>query len=389
MVTKVTFLLSRARDMMGHASNQASDQMIDPGGQLLPAAEAGVIGLAVASRDRVIHQKAGPLADWLPPVGTDCCASIVLSGMEAEFTSLADGRRGPIALPGIRGTWLGHDGQVTASVSWDAGHDRFIILTVPDFTAQQLEALIGSERRARRLIEQQLEAANSEARFASVARTRLRLARDLHDTLVHSIMALLTQIRLLQHFATKAPERVSEGLKVAEEAAISGLGRARDVIARLRLPDDLDPAPGLEEIVMHFAQRSGLKVTTRIDPRARHGLRQREMAIGRILTEALRNVEAHAHARHVVIRASEQSTDTGLQIVIDIRDDGRGFDPATVPAGHFGLVGMAEFAGLAGGTCSVESFPGGGTTVRVTLPAAEPAEDDGAHEPGDTAGTSG
>ncbi|WGR95045.1 hypothetical protein MTX20_13560 [Bradyrhizobium sp. ISRA435] len=57
---------------------------------------------------------------------------------------------------------------------------------------------------------------------------------------------------------------------------------------------------------------------------------------------------------------------------MEIRDDGRGFDPAVPKPGHFGLIGMAEFAELVGGDCAVESAPGRGTLVRISLPVGVP-----------------
>ncbi|TPL32471.1 hypothetical protein FJ957_31695 [Mesorhizobium sp. B2-4-6] len=247
---------------------------------------------------------------------------------------------------------------------------------MPDFTARQAEIMFESERRARRLMEQQLEAANSEVRFASLARTRLRLARDLHDTLVHSIVALLTQIRLTRHFLATDPARVSDGLAVAEEAAITGLARARDAIARLRMPDDLEPGSDVEKMLSDFAQQTGIEVSTQIADAARPGLQDHATTIRRILGEALRNVEAHAKARRVRFDAVVERTEAGARLIVDVRDDGRGFDGTVPRQGHFGLIGMAEFAELAGGQCAVESAPGAGTLVRTSLPLTVSATND-------------
>ncbi len=209
-------------------------------------------------------------------------------------------------------------------------------------------------------------------RFASLARTRLRLARDLHDTLVHSIMALLTQIRLIRHFLSTDPARVADGLATAEEAAINGLARARDAITRLRMTDELELAPDFEGMLTDFAERTGAEVSVQIDDEARDGLRNYGTTVQRILGEALRNVEAHAKAQRVRFRAVEEQAAAGRRLVVEIRDDGRGFDPAIPTPGHFGLIGMAEFAELVGGDCSVQSSRGKGTLVRISLPVAAP-----------------
>ncbi|WP_163268955.1 sensor histidine kinase [Chelativorans alearense] len=348
--------------------------MIDLAAELQSAAEADVIGLAVVSADRTIQRKIGRLVDWLPEKGADCCQCMLLVGMESELATLAKGQRDIIALSGVRGASPGLDHPVTAAIMWNRDQSHYVVIAIPDFAARQVGILFESERRARRVMEQQLEAANSEARFASLARTRLRLARDLHDTLVHSIMALLTQIRLIQHFQSTDPARVSEGLATAEEAAINGLARARDAIARLRMPDELEPAPDVEGMLSDFAEQSGTEVSVHIDNRARDGLRNHALTVQRILSEALRNIEAHAKAQSVQFRAIETETEAGRRLVVEIHDDGCGFDPVVAKPGHFGLIGMVEFAELADGKCTVKSAHGEGTLVHISLPAtASPA----------------
>ena len=344
--------------------------MIDLNAELLPAAQAGVIGLAIIGADRTMQRKVGRLVEWLPAIGADCCQCMLLVGMESELDALANGRRDVLALPGVRGASVELDLPVTAVFIWNGEQSHFLVIAMPDYAARQIELLLGSERRALRLMEQQLEAASSEMQFASFARTRLRLARDLHDTLVHSILALLTQIRLIRHFLSTDPERVSGGLATAEEAAIGGLARARDAIARLRIPDELELTPDVEGMLSELADRAGAEVSVHIDDDAREGLRNHGMTIQRILGEALRNVEKHAKARRVRFRAAEEQGAVGRRLVVEIRDDGRGFDPAAPKPGHFGLVGMAEFAELVGGNCAVESSPGQGTLVRISLPMA-------------------
>ncbi|WP_348627795.1 ATP-binding protein, partial [Mesorhizobium sp. M2C.T.Ca.TU.002.02.1.1] len=66
--------------------------------------------------------------------------------------------------------------------------------------------------------------------------------------------------------------------------------------------------------------------------------------------------------------AAVEETEAGRNLVVDIRDDGSGFDGTIPKQGHFGLIGMTEFAELAGGRCAVESAPGAGTLVRISLP---------------------
>ena len=90
--------------------------------------------------------------------------------------------------------------------------------------------------------------------------------------------------------------------------------------------------------------------------------------VSRVVSEALANADAHAHARSVEIRLAE--ADGRLELAVE--DDGRGFDPAAAPGvadGHLGLTVMRERARAYGGDCSVESAPGAGTRIRLRIPA--------------------
>jgi signal transduction histidine kinase len=201
--------------------------MIDFASDALVKSASDVVGLAAIAADGRVKHKGGRLTDWLPAVGQNCFESALLTGMEGELAALAEGRRGAIVLPGVRGVPLGLTEPITVVISWNEEQSDYLVVAMLDFAARQVETLLGGERRARRLIEEQLEAANAEARFAFLARERLRLARDLHDTLVHSIVALLTQIRLTRHFLSADPARVAGELATAEATAIEGLARAR------------------------------------------------------------------------------------------------------------------------------------------------------------------
>lgn len=343
--------------------------MIDLTAELVSAAEADVIGLAIIGADRTIKRKFGRLVEWLPAVGEDGCQCMLLVGMEAELLALAEGRRGVITFSRVRDASSGLDQPLTAVILWHKDRLHYVVVVTPDFAAREIETLLESERRSRRLIEQQLEAASSEVHFASIARTRLRLARDLHDTLAHSIVALLTQIRLTQHFLETDPTRLADSLAIAEQAAISGLAGARNAIARLRMPDEFELAPGIESILSDFARQTGIDISADIDDEVRNELHRHGSTVQRIMHEALHNIELHAKARHVQFRAAMEADAEGKKLVIDIRDDGAGFDPAVPKPEHFGLIGMAEFAALAKGSCIVESERGKGTLVRISLPA--------------------
>ena len=160
----------------------------------------------------------------------------------------------------------------------------------------------------------------------------------------------------------------------ARELARSALQEARRSVWNLR-PAPLDAtglAAAVQLEVQRWGSRTGIaaKVRTRglpaplaLDP---HG----EVALFRILQEALSNCARHSHAQRVDVRLDLH--DGVLELRVE--DDGDGFDPGgRHRPGSFGLVGMAERARLIGATLSVEGVTGQGTTVTVRLPVGEPA----------------
>jgi signal transduction histidine kinase len=260
-------MLLHRREEPGHlrGCGSSSGQMIDFASDALMKSASDVVGLAAIAADGRVKHKGGRLTEWLPAIGQNCFECALLTGMEGELAALAQGCRGAIVLPGVRGVPLGLTEPITIVISWNEEQSDYLVVAMLDFTARQVETLLGGERRARRLIEQQLEAANAEARFAFLARERLQLARDLHDTLVHSVVALLTQIRLTRHFLSAEPARVANELATAEATAIDGLARAREAIGRLRGRSEGEQPSRLEELANAFADRTGTHVSVEVD----------------------------------------------------------------------------------------------------------------------------
>ncbi len=209
-----------------------------------------------------------------------------------------------------------------------------------------------------------------EARRNAVMRERLRIAHDLHDTLVHSLVALVPQLRLIRKVAgAKADERLVDELDRAETAARDGLARARAALSDLRgqnvEPQGLPAA--LETLGRRFSERTGVPALVDIDPRAADPRADVAEAFYRIAEEALRNAELHASAAQVGIYLS--ADEDGAHTLV-IADDGKGFDSRKTVEGHFGLVGMREQAEMIGAYFTVDTEPGGGVRIGiVTSPA--------------------
>lgn len=217
-----------------------------------------------------------------------------------------------------------------------------------------------------------------EAQNAAVTRERLRMARELHDTLAHSLMALLTQIRLVRklHGRMDASELEAE-LDRAEGVAVTGLTDTRAAIKQMRDNEvrDLGLGPALHDLAKRFGHRTNLAVSIEIDPLASSWVDDRAETAFRLAEESLRNVERHARARSVVIKLwcleeakqgnGDQESRERANACLEISDDGIGFDQETPQPGHYGMRGMREQAALIGAGLNVNSQPGHGT--RITL----------------------
>jgi signal transduction histidine kinase len=225
-----------------------------------------------------------------------------------------------------------------------------------------------------------IERLADDARRAAVTRERLRLARDLHDTLAHSLMALLTQIRLVRKLRSRlADSELEAELARAEEVAATGLAEARSAIGQMRRGNVGDEGLGsaLQELLKRFGERSGVATTLQAEPRAAGLAGERAEAVYRIVEEALRNVERHAQAQAVQLRLTGVPAPAGSQpdagapehLRLEIIDDGTGFDPTLPRPGHFGLHGMQEQAALIGARLELISQPGQGTRVVLDFDA--------------------
>jgi signal transduction histidine kinase len=218
-----------------------------------------------------------------------------------------------------------------------------------------------------------IERMADEARYAAVARERLRIARDLHDTLAHSLMALLTQLRLVRKLRGQmSATELDEELGRAEDVAKTGLSESRAAIAQMRDNGVRDTGLGAAvlDLTRRFGARTGVTVDLKADDAVVSLTDERAETVFRIIEEALRNVERHAGAQavRVGLRSTPIEGDRTL-VNIEVADDGVGFDPALPRPGHYGLRGVQEQAALIGARLSVRSEPGKGTQIALSFDA--------------------
>jgi signal transduction histidine kinase len=163
--------------------------------------------------------------------------------------------------------------------------------------------------------------------------------------------------------------RVRIGTAIA--TAREGLAEARRTLWALR-PDLLRGEPfhrTMERIMKDWAESSGVTTHPRVTGPVCALSRDMEQMLLRCLQEALANVQKHARAGSVTVTLSYMDD----ELMLDIRDDGRGFD-AGMRAPGFGLHGMKERAEALGGRLDIESAPGEGTTIAIQVPLCPPAD---------------
>jgi signal transduction histidine kinase len=204
-----------------------------------------------------------------------------------------------------------------------------------------------------------------QAQYAAVGEERQRLSRELHDSVSQALYGISlgaqTARGLLARDATKAGEAVDYVLSLAE----AGMAEMRALIFELR-PDAL-AAEGLVSALAKQAAstrtRHAMTVELEFGEEPDIPLAWKE-TLYRITQEALHNIVKHANASAVQLALHLQEK----QLVLTVADNGRGFEVADDYPGHLGLKSMRERARRYGGDAEIESAPGAGCTIRVTLP---------------------
>jgi signal transduction histidine kinase len=197
---------------------------------------------------------------------------------------------------------------------------------------------------------------------------RQRVARDLHDVTLQSLIALKQRLQLAVPTATDRAARTAlDEMQQLADSTIEDLRRTMRALRPIYL-EDLGLVPALKMLAGE-ASHSGLTVEFRASGRIERLGAPAELALYRIAQEALTNVQRHARASHAELALV---FDPGLA-QLELNDDGIGFTPPSSPGafaaqGHFGLLGMRERADLIGARLEILSSPGHGTTVRVGLP---------------------
>ncbi|HSK36929.1 MAG TPA: sensor histidine kinase, partial [Actinomycetota bacterium] len=216
---------------------------------------------------------------------------------------------------------------------------------------------------------------------------RMRIARELHDVVSHTIGVISVQAGVAAHLLERRPDKAADSLAAIRQASDEALGELHALLGVLRQGDGdggrapLAPAPGLAELDALVAQAAGagVEVTVSLEGEPRRLPPAVDLACYRVVQESLTNVVRHAGASRAEVTVSHH----GDQVVVEVTDDGRA-GPGGVRGGRAGptagsgngdgagsgqgIMGMRERARALGGSLEAGPRPGGGFRVQAVLP---------------------
>ena len=199
----------------------------------------------------------------------------------------------------------------------------------------------------------------------TVSRERNRLARELHDTLAHSLTAISVSLETAKAYFDIDSNKTRDLIDKSLESTHVGVDETRRALKALRSSalEDMGLGLAVQRAAESAATRFHLNLTLDLKNPMPSLSPDVEQAIYRIAQESIENIVNHSHAKNFSVRLESNG-----HITLTIQDDGIGFDARPKePTDHFGLVGMRERAELAGGKLKIESEKGKGTKVVLTI----------------------
>jgi signal transduction histidine kinase len=209
----------------------------------------------------------------------------------------------------------------------------------------------------------------------AIAQERIRISHEMHDGLAQVLAYVNTKVQAAEAYLKRGKsDEAGVQLRELSTAARQAYHDVREAIIGLRTLPSAEQTMGevLREYTERWQEMSGVATSLLVDSDLR--LRTTvELQVVRIVQEALTNVRKHARATHARVEVRRRNG----AVVASVTDDGVGFDPAALARGEFpqyGLMTMKERAAGVGGTVTVESLPGRGTTVKFELPFVDAVE---------------
>ena len=266
----------------------------------------------------------------------------------------------PIGIHSTWGTALMNGGIISTAI--------FFVVLFTQLRLNEREARVKAEELTRQLefANRQLAEYASQAEELAATQERNRLAREIHDNLGHYLTIVNVQIEAAKLTSESDPTRALDALNKAQELAQKGLNSVRESVAALRV----SPVEGrsIDEAISELieeSQAAGVQTDFKVIGKKKPVESKTALALYRVIQEGLTNVRKYANASHVEVELDFSQLD---RIRLLLRDDGVG---AADTDGGFGLIGLRERVQLLGGEFKIQTQPGQGFQIDVTLPCVE------------------
>lgn len=329
------------------------------GAIVLSRRRLSLAGFALALSATVAYYALGYPADGPVTIGL-LATLLVLPAPERPWRTIIAGAITIVSLLAVRGAFSSY------RAFWNPD-----TIATPVFVAVLLGVSHGvkSWRSYRAALAEQTREQHAVRR---VTEERLRIARELHDVVSHSISMINVQAGVAAHLLDEQPEQARQALVAIKEASREALREMRGILGVLREVDEAAPrapAPGLAQldVLVDTATRAGLPTTLSVRGDALPLAPAADLAAYRIVQESLTNVLRHAGPASAEITVSYENS----RVLIEVIDDGPGRETGERPEGSgHGIAGMRERAAAVGGELEAGPRPWRGFRVKASLPGA-------------------
>ncbi|MEM7552641.1 MAG: sensor histidine kinase [Cyanobacteria bacterium P01_A01_bin.84] len=189
---------------------------------------------------------------------------------------------------------------------------------------------------------------------------RTRIARDIHDSLGHTLTSLDIQLELAERLEERNPDKAKQAIKIAKTLASRSLQQVRQSVFTIR-EENFQLNQALMTLIKQFQQNNSYQMQTRLNFPSLP--LQTSHQIYCIVQEGLTNIQKHSHASLVNLLGKATSS----EVILNLTDDGIGFE-SDKPNSGYGLKGIQERVQMLGGKIKIDSTPGKGTQIKVTIP---------------------
>ncbi|MFJ2399980.1 sensor histidine kinase [Streptomyces xanthochromogenes] len=324
-----------------------------------------VVAVFAASAAVMVYLGAGyPYGPVFLPVAVGCFTAVVAGCRRQAWAAVAMLWLGHLLVAHWLYRWLPPAGDSAAPWGQEVGIAAWAVAVVA----------VAELVRVRREQWARERAGRAAAAKRRADEERLRIARELHDVLAHSISVINVQAGVGLALLDSDPEQARTALTTIKSASKEALGEVRQVLETLRAPGEAprSPAPGLDRLpeLVEQAASAGLTVATTTTGRRTALPPGADLAAFRIVQEALTNVVRHSAARTARVAVGYEPG----ALVLRIEDDGPPSSGAAGGSGN-GLIGMRERAAALGGTIDAGPVPSGGFRVTARLPLTVPPKE--------------